>query len=223
MLTATILAEAESVLAGIGEEPFLAAMAADELPDAALARWVREDTHFLRALRRMIAQLIVVAPDERSVDVIAGAYPALQSELDRFAREAERLGIQLESEPAPVTTRFAEMLMEAADAGFPEGIGTYWAAEVAYLDAWSAVRRRVGLRGPYADWIENWTSDGFRDFVATLGTIVDAHGDPDAVSRRADEVFALERQLWQWCFEGGGEPSQSRAADAAHSAESFRG
>ena len=212
MLTATILADAESVLAGIGEEPFLGAMAADELPDAALARWVREDTHFLRALRRMIARLIVAAPDERSVDLIAGAYPALQYELDRFAREAERLAIDLEGEPAPVTARFAEMLLAAADAGFPEGIGAYWAAEVAYLDAWSAVRRRVGLRGPYADWIENWTSDGFRDFVAALGEIVDAHGDPDAVSRRAGEVFALERELWRWCFEGGGEPPQDRAA-----------
>ncbi len=205
MLTDTILAEAEAVLARIGEEPFLESMAADELPDAALARWVREDIHFLRALRRMIAQLIVVAPDERSVDVIAGAYPALQSELDRFAREAERLRVDLGGEPAPVTARFAEMLRDAARAGFSEGIGAYWAAEVAYLDAWSAVRRRVGLRGPYADWIENWTSDGFRDFVAALAAIVDAHGHPDAVRRRAAEVFALERELWRWCFERGGD------------------
>ncbi len=202
MLTATILAEAEAVLAEIGEEPFLGAMAADELPDAALARWVREDTHFLRALRRMIARLIVVAPDESSVDVISAAYPALQSELDRFAREAERLRVELGSQPAPLTARFAGMLLEAADAGFAEGIGAYWAVEVAYLDAWSAVRRRVGLHGPYADWIENWTSDAFRDFVAALGAIVDAHGDPDAVRRRAGEVFAFERQLWRWCFEG---------------------
>ncbi len=212
MLTATILAEAEAVLGGIGEEPFLGAMAADELPDAALARWVREDTHFLRALRRMIAQLIVVAPDERSVDVIAAAYPALQFELDRFAREAERLRVDLDSEPAPVTARFAEMLLEAVGTGFSEGIGAYWAAEVAYLDAWSAVRRRVGLRGPYADWIENWTSDGFRDFVAALGAIVDAHGHPDAVRRRAGEVFTLERELWRWCFEGGGESPHGATA-----------
>lgn len=204
MLTATILRDAESVLAQIGEEPFLSAMAANRLPDAALARWVREDTHFLRALRRMIAQLIVDAPDERAVDVIAGAYPALQFELDRFAREAERLGEDLEGAPAALTARFVDMLLGAARAGFAEGIGAYWAAEAAYLEAWSSVRRRVGLREPYADWIENWTSDEFRGFVAALGAIVDQHGDPEAVRRRAAEVFVLERELWRWCHEGSG-------------------
>ena len=203
MLTATILRESQPVLAGIADEPFLTAMAANDLPDAALARWVREDSHFLWALRRMIARLIVHAPDEHSVDVMAGAYPALQSELDRFAREAERLAVDLGGRPQPLTARFGRVLLEAADAGFAEGIGAYWAAEVAYLDAWSAVRRRVGLREPYADWIENWTSDGFRDFVDRLAAIVDRHGDPEAVRRRAAEVFELEQQLWRWCFEGG--------------------
>jgi thiaminase len=204
MLTPTILHEAQPVLADIADEPFLAAMAANELPDAALARWVREDSHFLWALRRMIARLIVHAPDERCVDVLAGAYPALRSELDRFAREAERLGVELGGDPEPLTARFGEALLEAADAGFGAGIGAYWAAEVAYLDAWSAVRRRAGLREPYADWIENWTSDGFRDFVAELAEIVDRHGDPEAVRRHAGEVFAYEQQLWRWCFQGPG-------------------
>ncbi len=202
MLTATILSEAGPALARIGEEPFLTAMAANELPDEALARWICEDTHFLRTLRRMIASLIVDAPGERAVDVIAGAYPALQFELDRFAREAERLGEDLDGRPAPVTARFDELLLEAARAGFPEGIGVYWAVEVAYLEAWRAVRRRVGLQEPYAVWIENWTSDAFRDFVEALGAIVDEHGDPDVVRRRAGEVFQLERELWRWCYEG---------------------
>lgn len=204
MLTATILRDAEPVMTAIGTEPFLTALAENQLPDAALGRWVREDTHFLRTLRRMIARLIAEAPTETAVDVISGAYPALQSELDRFAEEAGRLGEDLDDEPADVTLRLNEVLMQAARAGFAEGIGAYWAAEVAYLEAWSAVRRRVGLREPYASWIENWTSDGFRGFVADLGAIVDEHGDPDAVRRRADEVFALERELWRHCFEGGG-------------------
>lgn len=206
MLTANVLRDAAPILAEIGDEPFLTALAGNELPAAALGRWVREDTHFLRALRRMIGQLIVDAPDEQAIDVMTSAFPALQFELDRFAREADRLGEDLDGRPGPVTARFDEMLLAAARAGFAEGIGAYWAAEVAYLEAWSAVRRRVGLREPYAAWIENWTSDGFRDFVAALGAVVDAHGDPEAVRRRAAEVFALERDLWRWCFEGSPEP-----------------
>ena len=202
MLTATILRDAEPVMTDIGTEPFLTALAENRLPDEALGRWVREDTHFLRTLRRMIALLIADAPTEAAVDVIAGAYPALQSELDRFAEEAARLGEDLDSEPSGVTRRFDEVLMQAAEAGFAEGIGVYWAAEVAYLEAWSGVRRQVGLQEPYASWIENWTSDGFRAFVAELGAIVDEHGDPEAARRRAGEVFTLERELWRHCFEG---------------------
>lgn len=202
MLTATILRDAEPVIAAIATEPFLTALAENQLSDAALGRWVREDTHFLRTLRRMIARLIADAPTEAVVDVIAGAYPALQSELDRFAEEAGRLGEDLDAKPAKVTRRFDEVLMQAAQAGFAEGIGAYWAAEVAYLEAWSGVRRRVGLQEPYASWIENWTSDGFRAFVAELGAIVDEHGDPGAAGRRAGEVLALERELWRHCFEG---------------------
>lgn len=204
MLTATILRDAEPVMTAIGTEPFLTALAENQLPDAALGRWVREDTHFLRTLRRMIARLIADAPTEAAVDVIAGAYPALQSELDRFAEEAARLGEDLDSEPSGVTRRFDEVLMQAARAGFAEGIGAYWAAEVAYLEAWSGVRRRVGLQEPYASWIENWTSDEFRAFVGDLGAIVDEHGDPAAARRRAGEVFVLERELWRHCFEGDG-------------------
>ncbi len=202
MLTATVLRDAEPVLGAIGNEPFLAALAENELPDAALGRWVREDTHFLRTLRRMIAQLIVDAPDEHAIDVMTSAYPALQFELDRFAQEAARLGEDLGGEPVAVTARFDEMLRAAARAGFAEGIGAYWAVELAYLEAWSAVRRRVGLQEPYATWIENWTSDAFRDFVAALGVLVDEHGDPEGVRRRAQEVFELERELWRWCYDG---------------------
>ena len=202
MLTANVLRDAAPSLTEIGEEPFLTALAGNDLPAAALGRWVREDTHFLRALRRMIGQLIVDAPDERAIDVMTSAFPALQFELDRFAQEAERLGEGLGGRPGPITARLNDVLLAAASAGFAEGIGAYWAAEVAYLEAWTAVRRRVGLQEPYATWIENWTSDGFRDFVAALAAVVDAHGDPEAVRRRAAEVFALERELWRWCFEG---------------------
>jgi thiaminase len=202
MLTESVLSEVRARLEEIEREPFLAALAENRLSDEALGRWVREDTHFLRALRRMIARLVTDAPTEQAVDVMTGAYPALQAELDRFAAEAERLGEDLASEPAPVTRRFNALLLEAAAAGFAEGIGTYWAVELAYLEAWSAVRRRIGLREPYAGWIENWTSDGFRAFVAALGALVDAHGDSSAMRRRTLEVLELERELWRFCHDG---------------------
>jgi thiaminase len=202
MLTESILRDARPALAAIAREPFLIALAEDRLPDAALGRWIREDTHFLRALRRSTALLALEAPSERAVDVITSAYPALQSELDRFAQEALRLGEDLESEPRQVTQRFNDLLFTSARTGFAEGIGVYWAVELAYLEAWSAVRDAVGITGTHAGWIENWTSDAFRSFVDDLGSLVDAHADPEALRRRASQVLSLEQELWRWCYDG---------------------
>lgn len=202
MLTESIIRDACPALASIAREPFLSGLAEDELPEAALGRWIREDTHFLRALRRSTALLVAQSPSERAVDVITSAYPALQSELDRFAREASRLGLDLGAEPQPVTRRFSELLFSTARAGFAEGIAVYWAVELAYLDVWSTVRESAGLTGTHAGWIENWTSDEFRRFVDDLGALVDEHADPEAARRRAAEVLELERELWRWCYDG---------------------
>lgn len=203
MPTDDILRESAGALDAIKREPFLAALADNSLPAEALGRWVLDDTHFLRALRRMMARLIADAPDEGPVDVITGAYPALQFELDRFAQEARRLGMELERPPGPVTQRFNALLEDVSRKTFAEGIVVYWAVEYAYLAAWDSVRDRVGLREPYAEWIENWTSDGFREFVTALGGLADDHGASDtAAGRLVREVFELERDLWRWCYDG---------------------
>ncbi len=64
------------------------------------------------------------------------------------------------------------------------------------------MRERVGLTEPYAEWIENWTSGAFREFVTELGALVDVHGAADSAERRVREVFDLERELWRWCYGG---------------------
>lgn len=202
MLTESILRDARPALAAVAREPFLVALAEDRLPDAALGRWIREDTHFLRALRRSTALLAAESPSERAVDVITSAYPALQAELDRFALEAARLGEDLGAGPEPVTRRFNDLLFASARAGFSEGIGVYWAVELAYLEAWSAVREAVGATGRHADWIENWTSGGFRAFVGDLGALVDQYADEDSARSAAEQVLELELELWRWCHDG---------------------
>ncbi len=87
MHTDDIVRQSGDALEAIKGEPFLAALAENSLADAALGRWVLDDTHFLRALRRMMGRLVAGAPDEHSVDVITGAYPALRFELDRLAEK----------------------------------------------------------------------------------------------------------------------------------------
>lgn len=201
-LKQSILDAAAREREAIAREPFVEALAAGRAPDPVVARWAREDLWFVRGLRRAVGRLMADAPDEAAVDLLAGAVPVLADECARLAAQATALGADPEAPADPLTVRFVNLLREAAAAGFGVGIAPYWAAEAAYLEAWTGVRERIGLTGPYAPWIENWTSAGFAAFVDALGRLVDAYGDPGAGAALAAEVFVLEREFWRMCWEG---------------------
>src|SRR6266511_1886483 len=64
----------------------------------------------------------------------------------------------------------------------------------------------------YRDWIENWTGDAFRAFVAGLGEELDElAGTPaPAMAERLAAVFAraarFELAFWEMCWSGQGWP-----------------
>ncbi|MEZ5100836.1 MAG: hypothetical protein R3C15_13755 [Thermoleophilia bacterium] len=200
MPTRQILAREAALLEALPGRPFVRALAAGDVPRPALVRWLQEDLWFVRLLRRPVGLLLADAPDERAADVVAGAFPALDGEIRRFEAELARLGAAPAPAPCALVARFDRLLRDAAAAGFATGIAAYWATEHAYLHAWSAVRGDGPARGPYAAWIENWTSPGFAAFVAGLGRLADEHADPAAALPLAHEVLALEVELWDHCW-----------------------
>src|SRR6266545_2276628 len=86
--------------------------------------------------------------------------------------------------------------------GFPA------AAERAYLDTWTAVAARSPAGSPYREWIDNWTGEPFRAFVADLGRELDElAGSPSpAVAERLGSVFTgavrFELAFWEMCWRG---------------------
>jgi thiaminase len=111
-------------------------------------------------------------------------------------------------EPWPVTLGYTSFLLASAHDGLLDGLAVLYAAERAYLDTWTSVRD-AGVGGsPYRDWIDNWTSPGFRGFVAALGAELDrlAGEPPPPLDERLGTAFAraaaFELAFWEMCWRG---------------------
>src|ERR671930_383076 len=106
--------------------------------------------------------------------LLAGLEGSMVAEAEAFAEEAERHGFAAEAEPWPVCLGYTSYLLSAARDGLLEGLTAVYAAERAYLDTWTAVAARSPAGSPYRGWIDNWSGEGFRGFVAELGGQLDA-------------------------------------------------
>ncbi len=69
--------------------------------------------------------------------------------------------------------------------------------EVAYTVAWG----RLEAEGPYAEFIERWTSAEFQAYVAELMRIADARPDPGQQAA-FDEVMRHEADFWRMTWSG---------------------
>jgi len=134
------------------------------------------------------------------------------AEADGFAATAAAHGFLLEVEPWPVCLGYTSYLLSCAHDGVLEGLTGLYAAERAYLDTWTAVAATGPAGTAYREWVENWTGDAFRAFVAGLGKELDElAGTPaPATAARLAAVFAraarFELAFWEMCWSGQGWP-----------------
>lgn len=205
-LTAALLEAERAALERIANEPFLSGFAKGSLPDACLNAWLREDWHFVTAMRRTLGTLVVNGPDEATVDLVGGAFPVIRAELDRFEEEIGRRGVDVGNAPGRVVADFNDAVESAFAAGPASALASYWSLEHAYWWAWSRVREQIGISGPYGGWIDNWSSPEFAAFVSDLADLADRHSDLQTAAPIASDVFARERGLWRYLWDIGTGP-----------------
>jgi thiaminase len=201
-----------AVWAAMVAHPFVLGLADGSLPEAALEAWVQQDRVFVLQERRVVAALRAHGLPAGLDRLLAGLADGLVAEADGFAATAAAHGFLLEVEPWPVCLGYTSYLLSCAHDGVLEGLTGLYAAERAYLDTWTAVAA-AGPAGPaYRDWVENWTGDAFRAFVAGLGEELDElAGTPSpATAARLAAVFAraarFELAFWEMCWSGQGWP-----------------
>lgn len=190
-------------------EPFLTEVAQGSIEDDRFANWLRQDYVFVREAIPSLGLKLAKAPIEHR-ESLAGAIAALERELGLFEAMASEHGVAIGNvEPLPTNLGYINFIrVTNALEPYEVGYAVTYAAEKAYLDSWLRVKREQ--RGPskWQRFIDNWTSDGFRAWVALLAENLDAlaaaasEGDRARMERRFFETLRYERLFWKMAFHG---------------------
>ncbi len=197
-----------AVWAAMAAHPFVLALADGSLPDAALRAWVQQDRLFVLEERRVLAALRAHGLPAGLDRLLAHLGDGLVAEADAFAATAAARGFPVEVEPWPVCLGYTSYLLCRAYDGVLEGLTGLYAAGRAYLDTWTAVAARSPAGSAHQEWIQNWTGEAFRGFVADLGRELDelAGAPPPAMAGRLASVFTdaarFELAFWEMCWSG---------------------
>ncbi len=196
--------ERSRLAAGAGElwrhgisASFLDAVGDGSLPAEAFHRWLVQDYLFVVGFTRFLAVAASRTPRPAQSAMIGGL-AALDAELGWFEGHAAARGLDLDAEPHPTCRRYVDFLVAAAYTEPVEVLlAILYGVEVAYTVAWG----RLEPRGPYAEFIERWTSPEFQQYVAELLRLADAHPHPGQQAA-FDEVMRHEREFWRMTWEG---------------------
>ena len=177
--------------------PFLDALAAGNLPADALHRWLAQDYLFAKDLVAFQAILLAKAPRDCHQPLIEGL-AALDRELGWFESHAARLQVDLDLTPHAICRRYTDFLIRCAyTRPYPVLLAMLFGVEASYLAAWSA----LAPSGPYAEFIERWSSVEFAAYVGALGGLADQHPHEEA-QLHFDEVLVHEREFLSMSWEG---------------------
>ena len=125
-------------------------------------------------------------------------------------RLAAEHGVDLEGvEPEPTNLGYINFML-ATGALEPYDIcyTVLYTAEKAYLDSWMKVKREQKSESRWQRFIDNWTSDGFQQWVSHLGGHLDqlAESASPALKKRMErkflETLRYERLFWKLAYAG---------------------
>ncbi|OBT78790.1 hypothetical protein VF21_02560 [Pseudogymnoascus sp. 05NY08] len=212
-LTKHLLSEAPAKFEKATQSPFLLAAAQGRLDKETLRAWLINDRKYIHAYivgaEVMLAQL-ENPPAEAELD---GSEPALTTWLteavanvrreERFFLDvAARYGIDLEpraEDSRPDCVLVYEMLFKGVplnpvitEPWWLDAAVLFWTTEKCYLEAWSWAKTQMNDQSPDMDadggalrteFIPNWSSPEFADFVDRLARIID-----DAVNKLSEDI-----------------------------------
>jgi thiaminase/transcriptional activator TenA len=175
---------------------FLDAVGDGTLPQEAFHRWLVQDYLFVKGFTRFAALTAAQTP-RPALSTLIGGLVALDAELAWFEEHARARDLELTSEAHPTCRRYADFLIASAYSQPVEvALAIFYGVEVAYTVAWG----RLQAEGPYAEFIERWTSPEFTAYVTELMGIADEHSHPGQQAAFND-VMRHEREFWNMAWE----------------------
>jgi thiaminase/transcriptional activator TenA len=176
--------------------PFLAGVRDGSVPADSFDRWLAQDYLFAQALVRAQSRVAAAAPIA-DIGLLAGGVVATVGELRWFEDMAARRGLALDTPMHPTTRAYCDFLLALTYAVYPAQITGIWALERTYLESWEGARPGAP---PYREFVDRWTTDGFRSYVGDLQAAVDRQVEAPVgeQAREAEDAF-----LWVTHYERG--------------------
>jgi thiaminase len=189
--------------------PFLMRTRDGTIADVIFARWMRQDYLFVAQGVHFLAALLARAP-ARHRDPLAESIDALRNELVLFEEQAARAGVELSAaRPTFVTHAYIQFLIAtSATASYAEAYTVLYVAERAYHDSWRFVRDGIAPDSKWLQFVDNWASDAFAEYVSYLERELDelATAAGRAERERMAELFELttryEIAFWEMAVAG---------------------
>ena len=215
--TQELFESAEGIWRAQLEHPFVQGIGDGSLGEDRFRRWVLQDYRYLEEFARIFAWAAAKADRLASMSWYASVLDlTLNTEMELHREYAARFGLDAGDLEAtsmwPTTRAYTDFLVRtAADGDMARILAALLPCAWGY--AWIAERlARKGDPGDrrYADWIEQYTSEDFRDAARWLKreTNLVARGRSERERERLIEIFVLssryEWQFWQMCWEGEG-------------------
>ena len=197
------------------DHPFVRGIGDGTLEEERFRRWVVQDYRYLEEFARIFAWAAARADRLEAMSWYASVLDlTLNTEMGLHRDYAARFGIgeeELEAAPMwPTTRAYTDFLVRtAADGDMARLLAALLPCAWGY--AWVAERLAAGERPEddrYADWIEQYTSEDFRDAARWLKRETNrvARGRSERERERLIEIFVLssryEWQFWEMCWHG---------------------
>jgi len=204
-----LLQQAEPIWKVMLSHRFLAETAAGTIARETFANWMKQDYLFARGAVPFLSILLAKAPVQYTKN-LSDALGALHQELALFERMAREHNVSLDGvQMSPTCHAYTQFLMATAyGRSFSEGFTALYGAEKAYLDSWSWVKDHQPEESPWQAFINNWTSDAFRQYVNWLAVTLDtlAEGASEPTRDAMTELFLLTGQyeilFWEMAAAG---------------------
>ena len=164
------------------------------LPEHSVDRWLAQDYLFAQPGARPVPHR--GHRPLADVALLAGGVVATVGEIGWFEEMARR-GLALDAPKHPTTRAYCDFLLALTYSGYPAQITAIWALERSYLESWDSAR--PGAQ-PYREFVNRWTTDGFRSYVGDLQSSVDRQLEASVGehAREAEDAF-----LWVTHYERG--------------------
>lgn len=197
------------------EHPFVRGIGDGTLDEAVFARWVRQDYLYLKDFARIFAWAVAKSDRLESMGWYAAVLNlTLNTEMELHRQYAARFGLSPEAlereEMWPTTRAYTDFLVRtAADGDMAELV----AALLPCAWGYAYVAERLAAGGVpsdrrYADWIEQYASDEFREAAEWLKGEMNRLAEGATEERRARlvEIFVLSSRyewlFWEMCWTG---------------------